>query len=118
MKSDQKNVHNVTRRNALGAGVGVASFLTAPTGLGAPAAISAATVATAVSVADAREASTPQASSAITQPATGIVMQPDYARTIAQVAYVWGWPMVNMINRRARITQAPKGGPGVCWLAS
>lgn len=108
MKNDRTNVQNVTRRNALGAGVGVASFLTVPTGLVAPA-ISAATVATAVSVADAREASTPEAS-AITQPATGIVMQPDYARTIAQVAYVWGWPMVNMINRRARITQAPYPG--------
>ena len=53
MKSDQKNVHNVTRRNALGAGVGVASFLTVPTGLVAPA-LYTATVATAVSVADAR----------------------------------------------------------------
>jgi hypothetical protein len=44
------------------------------------------------------------------EPATGIVMQPDYARMIAQMAYVWGWPMVNMINRRAAITQAPQPG--------
>jgi hypothetical protein len=40
----------------------------------------------------------------VTEPATGIVMHPNYARTIAQMAYVWGWPIVNMINRRARIT--------------
>ena len=26
------------------------------------------------------------------------------------MAYVWGWPMVNMINRRAAITQAPHPG--------
>jgi hypothetical protein len=26
------------------------------------------------------------------------------------MAYVWGWPMVNMINRRAAITQAPEPG--------
>jgi hypothetical protein len=37
-------------------------------------------------------------------------MQPDYARVIAQTAYVWGWPMVNMINRRNRIIQAPRPG--------
>ena len=37
-------------------------------------------------------------------------MHPDYARTIAQMAYVWGWPIVNMINRRAAITQAPQSG--------
>src|SRR5690606_29059310 len=46
----------------------------------------------------------------ITQPATGILMQPGYAKTIAQMAYVWGWPMVNMINRRAAITKAPQPG--------
>src|SRR5262245_446534 len=33
-------------------------------------------------------------------------MHPDSARTIAQMAYVWGWPIINMINRRAKITQA------------
>jgi hypothetical protein len=42
--------------------------------------------------------------------ATRIVMHPEYARVIARVAYVWGWPMVNMINRRAAITQAPEPG--------
>jgi hypothetical protein len=46
----------------------------------------------------------------LTQPATGIAMHPEYARTIAQMAYVWGWPIVNMINRRAAITQAPQPG--------
>jgi hypothetical protein len=46
----------------------------------------------------------------VTEPATGIVMHPDYARTVAQMAYVWGWPIVNMINRRAAITQAPQPG--------
>ena len=25
----------------------------------------------------------------------------------SRMAYVWGWPMVNMLNRRAGITQAP-----------
>ena len=42
--------------------------------------------------------------------ATGIVMHDEYARTIARMAYVWAWPMVNMINRRAAITKAPEPG--------
>jgi hypothetical protein len=52
----------------------------------------------------------------VTEPATGILMHTDYARTIAQMAYVWGWPIVNMINRRATITQAPKVGLMNCIL--
>jgi hypothetical protein len=40
--------------------------------------------------------------------ATGILMNPEYAKTIARLAYVWGWPMVNMMNRSASITQAPE----------
>jgi hypothetical protein len=42
--------------------------------------------------------------------ASGIVMHDEYARTIARMAYVWAWPMVNMINRRAAITKAPEPG--------
>lgn len=37
-------------------------------------------------------------------------MQPGYAATLARTAYVWGYPMVNMLNRRAKITQAPQPG--------
>lgn len=44
----------------------------------------------------------------MTPPATGIVMTPSYARAIAQMAYIWGWPMVNMLNRAASVTQAPQ----------
>ena len=46
----------------------------------------------------------------VTQPATGVLMHPEYAKAIARTAYVWGWPMVNMTNRRAAITQAPEPG--------
>jgi hypothetical protein len=47
---------------------------------------------------------------AVTQPATDVAMHPGYAKAVAQMAYLWGWPMVNMINRRAAITQAPHPG--------
>ncbi|CDP82298.1 hypothetical protein BN975_00348 [Mycolicibacterium farcinogenes] len=46
----------------------------------------------------------------VTQPVTGVVMQPGYTRTFGQTAYVWGWPLVNMLNRNAAITKAPHPG--------
>lgn len=46
----------------------------------------------------------------ITKPADGVDMPQGYARTLAQFAYAWGWPLVNMANRRASIIQAPKPG--------
>ena len=52
----------------------------------------------------------PASPSEVTQPATGVLMHPEYAKAIARTAYVWGWPMVNMMNRRAAITQAPEPG--------
>jgi hypothetical protein len=46
----------------------------------------------------------------VTAPSSQVLMHPEYAKTIARFAYVWGWPMVNMLNRRAAITQAPESG--------
>lgn len=37
-------------------------------------------------------------------------MSPEYAQKLGKYAYVWAWPMVNMLNRRAAITQAPEPG--------
>jgi hypothetical protein len=50
------------------------------------------------------------AGSRITQPARGIVMHPSFAKAEARMAYLWGWPIVNMLNRRATITKAPSPG--------
>jgi hypothetical protein len=52
----------------------------------------------------------PASAAEVTQPASGIEMTPDYARVVGQMAYIWAWPMVNMINRRAAITKAPQPG--------
>lgn len=46
----------------------------------------------------------------LTKPVTGIDMFDSYARTIAQTAYVWGWPLVNARNRHDQSTQAPVAG--------
>jgi hypothetical protein len=35
---------------------------------------------------------------------------PEYAEKLGKFTYVWGWPLVNMLNRRAAITQAPEPG--------
>ena len=34
-------------------------------------------------------------------------MPPDYVKAVAQMAYIWGWPMVSQFNRRDNITKAP-----------
>lgn len=44
----------------------------------------------------------------LTQPAPDSAMSIEYARVVAAHAYVWGWPLVNMANRFAGITQAPQ----------
>lgn len=34
----------------------------------------------------------------------------EYAKTLARMAYIWAYPMVNMINRRNSISKAPEPG--------
>jgi hypothetical protein len=41
-----------------------------------------------------------------------VAEQPAYAKTIGRMAYVWGWPLVNMINRSPPASSLP-GSPGV-----
>src|SRR5262247_552462 len=106
MKATLINQTNLSRRDAMKGGVGVASLAALGTGAVVPAALSTASVMVAADAAHAEEDATTRA----TEPATGILMHPGYAQTIAQMAYVWGWPLVNMLNRKAAITQAPQPG--------
>lgn len=46
----------------------------------------------------------------ITKPTQDVTMQPAYVKAVAQAAYVWAWPMVNMLNRHDAITKAPTPG--------
>lgn len=101
MKPTTINQSGASRRDAIKSGIGVASLAALR------AAALPATVATGAAQAQHMSQDT---GPDITEPATGIIMQSDYARTIAQMAYVWGWPIVNMLNRKARITQAPRPG--------
>ncbi|WP_313349776.1 DUF1254 domain-containing protein, partial [Paracoccus sp. (in: a-proteobacteria)] len=43
----------------------------------------------------------------LAQPSAEVTPHETYVRTVARNAYIWGWPMVNMLNRRASITQVP-----------
>lgn len=104
MESARLNKYGMNRRDAIKGGIGIASLAT----LDVDSAI--ATSIPPMVVAAVNPAQAELAPRTLTQPATGILMQPGYAKTIAQTAYVWGWPMVNMINRRAAITKAPQPG--------
>lgn len=46
----------------------------------------------------------------IAGPVEGLRLSDEYVRTIGRFAYVWGWPMVSMINRRTALTSVPEPG--------
>lgn len=52
----------------------------------------------------------PQSAAEVTPAATGVNMPAEYAKAVGRMAYIWGWPLVNQINRRASITTAPYPG--------
>ena len=49
----------------------------------------------------------PRTSAEVCGPVPGTVMIPEYASVIARMAYVWGWPLVNMHNRREMFRKMP-----------
>jgi hypothetical protein len=58
----------------------------------------------------AQQNSLPKSASEVTMPVAGAIMHKGYVKSIGRLAYVWGWPLVNIFNRRATITQAPAPG--------
>ncbi|MFI7525621.1 DUF1254 domain-containing protein [Nocardia salmonicida] len=49
-------------------------------------------------------------SSDVAGPVPGSLMPESYVRVVGRFAYVWGWPMVSMINRRTALTSVPEPG--------
>ena len=43
-------------------------------------------------------------------PVPGTVITPGYTRAVGQMAYAWGWPMVNIQSRRLMYAQVPTKG--------
>jgi hypothetical protein len=45
-------------------------------------------------------------------PVPGTLLVDDYVKNVAALAYVWGWPMVNIRNRRLVFSKVPPNGLG------
>jgi len=46
----------------------------------------------------------------VSGPVPGTITTPGYAKAVAQMAYAWGWPMVNIQSRRLMYAQVPMKG--------
>lgn len=76
-----------------------------------PVALPAATPApTPAATAPALALAAPAAEPRLTLPAHGVALYPEYAKAIAAMAYLWGWPLVNQANRTATIPKVPQAG--------
>jgi hypothetical protein len=47
---------------------------------------------------------------ALPGPGSGSKLTDDYLRTVGRMAYLWGWPLVNMHNRLSIVAQLPSPG--------
>jgi hypothetical protein len=63
-----------------------------------------------VTPAIAQQVPAPKSAADMAQPSAKVSMSPEYAAAVARQAYLWGWPMVNQMNRRATVTKAPQPG--------
>ena len=67
-------------------------------------------VATVTKIAQAQQVPAPKSAADVPTMPAGTIMTKDYVGMIGRMAYVWGWPMVNQINRRASFAQVPEPG--------
>ena len=51
-------------------------------------------------------------------PATGNTMTKEYVQMVGRMAYFWGWPLVNTVNRAAAFSKAPEPGHFLRRVAS
>jgi hypothetical protein len=58
----------------------------------------------------AQQATKPTTFAELSKPSADANPHPEYIRSLARQAYLWGWPMVNMINRHNSTTQAKEPG--------
>jgi hypothetical protein len=50
----------------------------------------------------------PQTAAEVPGPASGTAMTKEYVQTVGRMAYLWGWPLINMANRGASTAKAPE----------
>ena len=52
----------------------------------------------------------PTTAAEVPGPPPGTAMTTAYVQTVGRMAYLWGWPLVNMANRAAAFSKAPEPG--------
>jgi hypothetical protein len=52
----------------------------------------------------------PTTAAEVSGPAPGTAMTPAYVQTVGRMAYLWGWPLVNVANRAEAFSKAPEPG--------
>jgi hypothetical protein len=61
-------------------------------------------------IARAQQVTAPTSPADVPGTPSGTVMTKEYVAMVGSSAYLWGWPMVNQINRRASFAKAPEPG--------
>ena len=62
------------------------------------------------SLAVAQQVVAPKSASEIAGTPPGTIMAKDYVAMVGRLAYVWGWPLVNNLNRALAIANLPEPG--------
>jgi hypothetical protein len=60
----------------------------------------------------------PTTAAEVPGPAPGTAMTKAYVQTVGRMAYLWGWPLVNVANRSVAFSKAPEPGLLVAWCRS
>jgi hypothetical protein len=60
--------------------------------------------------AHAQQVPLPKTAADVPGPAAGTAMSKEYVQTVGRMAYLWGWPLVNSINRSIAFSKAPEPG--------
>jgi hypothetical protein len=60
--------------------------------------------------AQAQQVPIPTTAAQVPGPASGTAMTKAYVQSVGRMAYLWGWPLVNMANRGAAFSKAPEPG--------
>ena len=60
--------------------------------------------------AQSQQYSIPTTAAEVRGPASGTAMTTSYVQTVGRMAYLWGWPLVNSVNRSIAFSKAPEAG--------
>jgi hypothetical protein len=63
-----------------------------------------------VGQAQAQQIPIPTTAAQVPGPASGTAMTEAYVQAVGRLAFIWGWPLVNMANRATAFSKAPEPG--------